>query len=152
MRQDHGHTGYGWAARREVLSNGLYDGCISGLGDHLMAHAFAGEWNSGCLQLHFRDNLAYRSHFEKWYRAVYRMKLAGIGCVPGKVLHLWHGEYNDRRYIERNLEMNNFGFDPSRDLRVGSSGCHEWNSAKPDLHCWAKEYFQSRREDGCAPT
>jgi hypothetical protein len=38
-----GHTGFAWAARREVLaSRGLYDACIAGSGDHMMAHAFAG--------------------------------------------------------------------------------------------------------------
>ena len=46
----HGHTGFGWAARRSVLDQaGLYDACITGGGDHVMAHAFCGDWESPCL-------------------------------------------------------------------------------------------------------
>ena len=43
MSKDHGHTGFAWAARRELFEQcGLYDACLTGSGDHLMAHAFAG--------------------------------------------------------------------------------------------------------------
>ncbi|MDB5319627.1 MAG: hypothetical protein JWN40_1258, partial [Phycisphaerales bacterium] len=43
----HGHTGFAWAARRDLLQrHGLYDACISGSGDHMMAHAFCGDWAS----------------------------------------------------------------------------------------------------------
>jgi hypothetical protein len=144
----HGHTGFAWAARRDALPYGLYDGCISGNGDHLMAHAFAGDWETECFRSQFEDNYAYWEHFETWCHNTYPHVRSRIGYVPGKALHLWHGESNERRYMERNGELNAFAFDPAKDIRIGKDGCYHWNSDKPDLHRWAKRYFTARNEDG----
>jgi hypothetical protein len=145
----HGHTGFAWAARRDWLAvHGLYDACIAGSGDHMMAHAFAGDWTSACIRRIIGHNNRHRAYFARWCRGMYGAVQARVGCVPGTVLHLWHGDLGDRRYVRRNQELAGFGFDPEADLRVGASGCWEWNSAKPDLHCWSREYFGLRWEDG----
>jgi hypothetical protein len=149
----HGHTGFGWAARREVLAaRGFYDACIAGSGDHMMAHAFAGDWTSGCVDRIIGPANRHRSYFVAWSRETYRHVRAQVGFVPGSVLHLWHGEVRDRRYVERNRELAAFDFDPVRDIRVGPSGCWEWSSAKPKLHNWARAYFGQRLEDGAGTT
>ena len=64
----HGHTGYAWAARRELFEGcGLYDACLTGSGDHLMAHAFAaGMRNSPCMRHTFAGSPAYAEHFVRW--------------------------------------------------------------------------------------
>jgi hypothetical protein len=145
----HGHTGFAWAARREVLAGrGLYDACIAGSGDHMMAHAFCGDWTSACVSRIIGAANRHRDYFAAWCRAVYPRVRARVGCVSGAVLHLWHGEVADRRYVDRNRELAGFGFDPATDVRVGESGCWEWASRKPNLHRWAAEYFGRRREDG----
>jgi hypothetical protein len=144
----HGHTGFAWAARREVLKHGLYDACLSGNGDHLMAHAFVGDWESECFRGHFDSSCAFRNHFETWSRKVYELVKCRVGYVPGKVLHLWHGEHADRQYLNRGLELNAFAFDPSKDLSIDAGGCYSWSSNKPELHRWAERYFVTRREDG----
>jgi hypothetical protein len=145
----HGHTGFAWAARREVLADrGLYDACIAGSGDHMMAHAFAGDWTSACVDRIIGAANRHRAYFADWCRAVYPRVRARVGSVPGAVLHLWHGEVADRRYVDRNRELAGFGFDPAADVRVGASGCWEWASRKPKLHRWAADYFGRRREDG----
>ena len=145
----HGHTGFGWAARREVLAErGLYDACIAGSGDHMMAHAFCGDWTSGCVDRIIGSANRHRSAFADWCRAVYPRVRAKVGAVPGAVLHLWHGEVGDRRYVDRNRELAGFAFDPAADVRIGAGGCWEWSSDKPNLHRWAAEYFGRRREDG----
>lgn len=47
----HGHTGYAWAARRDLLDRyGLYEMLICGNGDHHMAHAFLGDLDSHCVR------------------------------------------------------------------------------------------------------
>jgi hypothetical protein len=145
----HGHTGFAWAARREVLADrGLYDACIAGSGDHMMAHAFCGDWTSACVDRIIGTANRHRGYFADWCRAVYPRVRARVGFVPGAVLHLWHGEVADRRYVDRNRELAGFGFDPATDVRVGEGGCWEWASRKPGLHRWAAEYFGRRREDG----
>ena len=145
----HGHTGFAWAARRDVLAGrGLYDACIAGSGDHMMAHAFSGDWTSACVDRIIGAANRHRAYFADWCRAVYPRVRARVGFVPGAVLHLWHGEVADRRYVDRNRELAGFGFDPAVDIRIGESGCWEWANKKPKLHRWAAEYFGQRREDG----
>ena len=145
----HGHTGFAWAARRDWLdAHGLYDACIAGSGDHMIAHAVCGDWTSPCIRRIIGDNNRHRDYFAAWAKRQYRDVRAALGCVPGTVLHLWHGDIENRRYVLRNRELAEFGFDPAADVRVGGSGCWEWSSRKPALHRWAREYFGHRNEDG----
>jgi hypothetical protein len=145
----HGHTGFAWAARRDILAeHGLYDACVSGSGDHMMAHGFCGDWESNCIERILGGNTRHKAHFVAWCRRIYKDVRARVGRVPGTLLHLWHGDMNNRRYVLRNQELALFEFDPATDIRIGSSGCWEWNSDKPDLHKWAVNYYAQRREDG----
>jgi hypothetical protein len=145
----HGHTGFAWAARREVLGErALYDGCVAGSGDHMMAHAFAGDWHGACIQRMFGGNAAHRQHFAQWSKLIYPRVRGAIGYAQGSLLHLWHGDTANRRYVNRNRDLAGFGFDPAVDVKLGASGCWEWSSDKPELHRWAVEYFGSRKEDG----
>jgi hypothetical protein len=147
----HGHTGFAWAARRDWLeTNGLYDCCITGSADHLMAHAFVGDWDGPCVRRVFARNAAHHRHFAEWCKRVYPSVRARVGCVPGGLLHLWHGETADRKYVDRNRELAAFRFDPVRDLRPAPDGspCWEWAADRPALRQWATEYFRKRREDG----
>ncbi len=144
----HGHTGFGWAARRSVLQGvGLYDACIAGSGDHMMAHAFYGDWHSRCMDRILCQNPFHVRHFVSWCRKIYPRVRSRVGFVPGSILHLWHGETADRRYVLRNRELAGFEFDPLRDVRIGSSGLWEWTGRKSGLPQWAKTYFKHRRED-----
>lgn len=145
----HGHTGFAWAARRDFLSEfGLYDACISGSGDHIMAHAFYGDWDSICIGRLFNGNKKHHSHFADWSRKMYHEVRAKVGFVPGTVLHLWHGDKKNRRYLARNQELALFDFDPVQDIRIGENGAWEWSSGKKEMHRWAVNYFNLRKEDG----
>jgi hypothetical protein len=145
----HGHTGFAWAARRDLLkSHGLYDACISGSGDHMMAHAFCGDWSSPCMDRILGQNSAHHAHFTAWCRSLYKDVRARVTAAPGTLLHLWHGETDNRRYVLRNQQLASFNFDPELDLRIGQEGPWEWNSDKPALHQWAINYYPARKEDG----
>lgn len=149
---DQHETGLAWAARREALARcQLYDACIVGGGDHVMAHAMCGDWVSPCIDRRLGAHSRHREHFVRWAKNVWACVDGNIGCVPGAVLHLWHGERSNRRYGLRHRELERFGFDPETDVRIGRTGCLEWASRKPALHRWVKEYFRSRQEDGAAP-
>lgn len=145
----HGDTGMAWAARRSLLGrHGLYDACIIGGGDHLIAHAACGAWTAPCLPRLLGNGQGYGAHFMRWGERFHREVRGSIAAVPGSVLHLWHGEAEHRRYVERHERLHAFSFDPERDLQIGASGCWQWASDKPDLHAWVAEYFRRRREDG----
>jgi hypothetical protein len=148
----HGHTGFAWAARRDLIAkHGLYDANIGGSGDHMMAHAFAGDPESPCIARMVGRGGKHRAHYLRWTRDVRAGMGSGLSYAPGRLLHLWHGTIENRRYAQRNRELTALGFDPREDIRVSDTGCWEWASAKPELHAWARRYFVERKEDDDSP-
>lgn len=188
----HGHTGFAWAARRELLQkHGFYDACISGSGDHVMAHAMCGDFKGSCIDRimgEYQSTLEYAvqalirhtlkgfvitplhrfivdlgrksikrlqrkkynrlfAHFLDWGLPFYQDVQGKIGYVSGTVLHLWHGDFSNRKYLRRHDELKRFNFDPVLDLCVNAYGAWEWSSDKPKLHQWARDYFDQRKED-----
>jgi hypothetical protein len=149
--REHGHTGFAWAARRDLLDAcALYDACLTGSGDHLMAHAFAGTLDSPCIPAMIGSGHAYAAHFDRWAVSVDEACHGNFGCVPGRVLHLWHGSVADRRYYDRNQQFKAFNFDPDRHIHRNEMGAWEWNHAPAVMQEWARNLFESRNEDGAA--
>ncbi len=168
----HGLPGFAWAARRDLLDrHGLYDACVIGGADHVMAHAFSGSTDTVCVRrttglvpprdrrlarmgrafrhlVHGAPATPFSGHLDRWSKAVHADVQGRIGAVAGDVLHLWHGDASNRRYHDRHYELRTLGFDPDADLWKNDVGCWEWASGRPDLRRWAHAYFQGRREDG----
>lgn len=71
--------------------------------------------------------------------------LLGLG---GTLLHLWPGDLADRGYDVRYQGLRVYDFDPFSDVALDENGCWRWNSDKPELHQYVREYFERRREDG----
>jgi len=147
--QLHGRTGFAWAARRDLLDAcGLYDACVTGSGDHLMAHAFAGALDSQCIPAMIGSDHQYAKHFAVWAAKTDRIARGSLGYVPGRILHLWHGAVADRRYYWRNQEFKTFAFDPNRHIRRDKNGLWDWADAPAEMRRWSSELFLSRHEDG----
>ena len=82
----HGHTGFAWAARRELLAGrGLYEFCVAGGADHLMAHAACGDWDSPCIDRGVVGS-SHKNHFRQWAAQFYKGTRGRIGCsvFPGQ--------------------------------------------------------------------
>jgi hypothetical protein len=147
----HGHTGYAWAARRELLDKcGLYEACLSGNADHLMAHAFvAGMAKSPCMPQAFEGAQKYAQHFLRWGIRARDIVGTKLGVVQGRVLHLWHGEVADKAYRKRQRDFRSLGFDPDAHLQTDEGGMLDWtNEAPADLKAWCNDLFNGRNEDG----
>jgi GT2 family glycosyltransferase len=143
-----GHTGYAWAARREILDrHGLYDRAIIGSADHLMAHAMIGDFTSFYVQRFLGSASHSLAHFSNWGQALYQDVQGQMGYAAGTVLHLWHGDFNDRHYLNRHDVLMSYDFDPELDVVVGPNGTLQWHSNKPKLHEWVIDYFNQRQED-----
>lgn len=149
-RTQHGYTGFAWAARRDFLrSVRLYEGCVIGGADHLMTHAFFGDWHSECVHQVLGSGGMY-DHYRNWAERAFGATRGKVGVVPGEVLHLWHGHPTNRRYLRRQKELEDFAFDPRTDLDWSKSPpC--WASHRRDMADWARTYFLSRKEDSFAP-
>lgn len=145
----HGHTGFAWGIKKNILDRfGFFDSCVAGSGDHVMAHAFVGDWNSPCITRVLGEKNKHRDEFLKWGRKFYSNVKSSIGFVNGNLFHLWHGETVNRKYVKRNWELAEMGFDPKKHLTIESSGLYKWSDRAKSFELWAKKYFQERNEDG----
>lgn len=95
----HGHVGFAWAARREVLDKTpLYDKALIGGADHIIAHAAAGQIGHKCIAKSFTDNI---DEISQWSEEFFKSVRGKIGYVKGDLYHIWHGDINNRQYLKR---------------------------------------------------
>jgi hypothetical protein len=147
--RQHGHTGFAWAARRRVLDAcGFFDLCLSGAGDHLMAHGFMGDWDSQCIEDLIGIGTPLYGKFRQWARIAAHESRKQVSFISGRALHLWHGATNDRRYNDRSRQLKALGFRPDVDLYLTSEGPWGWTGLNPALEAWAAKVFVERKEDG----
>ncbi|UCC82212.1 MAG: hypothetical protein JSW46_14645 [Gemmatimonadota bacterium] len=145
-----GHLGFAWAVRRWLLKkHRLYDRQILGSGDFDFGHAIYGDedyWNGRSWMVH-RVSPKLLADIVKWSTALYHDVHGSVSYVPGRVLHLWHGDQKDRQYCDRLDILKICDFDPEVDLVKNEDDAWIWGSEKPQLHKWAQEYFHSRKEE-----
>jgi len=141
-------AGLAWASPRWLLEeHGLYDACILGSGDRSILCAAIGEYQYATQAL--RMGAVRQEHYLEWARPYYAAVQGRVGYIRGRALHLWHGDAGLRKYQERHNGMRPFGFDPNEDIAIGNDGPWRWDSNKPHLHRYVRDYFASRNEDGC---
>jgi hypothetical protein len=141
----HTTAGLAWASRRDVLErHGLYDACITGSGDRAILCAALGQFDYGIRAVSMNGRLA--EHYLKWAQPFFATIGGNVGCIQGRLLHLWHGDLGNRQYQARHAGLADF--DPDEDIALDHNGCWRWNSDKAELHTLVARYFESRREDG----
>lgn len=146
----HGHTGYGWAMRREIFDEvGLYEAAVSGSADHFMAHAIFGHYGF-CIENALKRNPAQIAHLKAWGTEFHKRVQGSLGVVPGQIRHLWHGDTVNRRYFLRMHEITDLGFNPYTDLATRPGHPLEWevDMRKQGLRDYFANYFAMRQEDG----
>jgi hypothetical protein len=147
QRRQGSTAGLAWAAHREALdAHGLYDACILGSGDRAMMCGALGEPEYAVSSMEMTAPQA--EHYRRW-AARFADAMAGrVGAVEGRLVHLWHGDLEARRYSTRYRDLHRFDFDPFGDIAVDPNGSWAWSTDKPEMHAYVREYFDSRREDG----
>jgi hypothetical protein len=141
--------GHAWAARRELLArHGFYDACIIGGGDTALACAAYGVFEI-LPKLHAENEPAFQ-HYLRWAEPFFDAVRGQVSLVQGDVLHLWHGEFTDRRVRQRHRDLAAFQYNPTMDITLTDNGCWRWNSPKWSMHDYVADYFFSRNEDGVA--
>jgi hypothetical protein len=89
-----------------------------------------------------------RAHYLAWAKAFHHAVGGKVAFVQGNVFHIWHGRTEHRGWRDRCARLESFAFDPFADIAINHNGAWRWNSDKPELHDFLREYFVSRREDG----
>jgi hypothetical protein len=114
-------NGLAWASRRDVLeAHGLYDACILGSGDRAILCAAIGKFEyctRGLLM-----NARREEHYLAWARPYFETVAGRIGYIPGRALHLWHGEVKDRQYGVRDQALEALDFDPFTAPHLAADG------------------------------
>jgi hypothetical protein len=100
---EHGHVGFAWGARRELLETvPLYDRALVGGADHIIAHAAAGQIPSHCIDKSFTADL---EEVYEWSRRFANETRGQLAFITGDVYHLWHGDLKKRDYLNRIREF-----------------------------------------------
>lgn len=137
----HGHVGFAWGAKREVLESvPLYDKALIGGADHIIAHAAAGQVPHPCISKSFTDNI---TEVESWSRRFYAATQGQIGYVPGSLYHLWHGDIAKREYLQR---IKTFTKSTQSVSRRDENGF--WETDNPDINIYVEDYFDRREVSG----
>ncbi len=139
--------GFAWAARRDLLDRHFfYDACIVGGGDRAMAcaahHCFDETMERECMNEHQR--LRYIAWAEPFFESV----RAETPFLDVDIFHLWHGDVGRRKGRLRYEGFQGFQFNPYTDIAIDENGSWRWNTDKPKMHEYVRDYFASRKEDG----
>jgi len=141
----HGHTGFAWAARKEIFnSTNFYDKLILGSGDLFIAQSFYGDIKNHISTLSSKKMNLYQ---EEWLKRICDNVKKSIYFNPGFIFHLWHGNKKNRLHDERFSILRKHDFNPSKDIKIGQNRVLEWASNKPEFHKEVRNYFYIRKED-----
>jgi hypothetical protein len=139
--------GLAWASRRDLVEqHGLYDACILGSGDRAILNAALGQFDHGATAVSMTPRGT--DHYLVWAKPFFEAVAGRVGCIEGRIYHLWHGDLKDRAYAERGRLLQEFQFDPFTDIAIDANGAWCWNSDKPAFHALVRHYFEQRKEDG----
>ncbi len=141
--------GIAWVAWRDWLRHvRLFDACVVGGGDTAFAAAVLGVPQQA-VALHAMGP-RQREHYLQWADTTGLVSGRDVGCLPGEVLHLWHGSMADRRSRERHARLAHTGFDPRRDLVADADAPWRWADPAAAAARYVGAYFQDRNEDAVA--
>lgn len=132
----HGHVGFAWGARREVLEAcPLYDKALIGGADHIVAHAAAGQVPHPCITKAFKDDL---KPVLEWSHRFSRIVNRRVGYVKGDLYHIWHGDIEKREYLRRVKEFTGTAKGITKKDKNGLYVNHAGDDA------YMRRYFRSR--------
>jgi len=142
------HPGFAWAARRETLDQlgGLFEVGILGAGDRHFATALVGQVAS--THQHYRPLTTYTAALDAYQQRAEHYVRRNLGCVPGTLLHYWHGRKAQRYYQDRWKILVNNGFCPQTHLQRNTQGLLTFAQQAPTrLRDDIRYYFSIRNED-----
>jgi hypothetical protein len=142
------HTGYAWAARREVFeaTGGLLEHLIVGGADYLMTMALF-DYDRALWRIwRDHDSAVYPSRIDAWCRKYAAAVGRRIGYADGDIHHLFHGSPVQRQYVSRHALTAVSGFDADVHLCKNADGVNQIVGL-PVLCGQIREYFQDRQED-----
>lgn len=138
----HGHVGFAWGARRDVLRAApLYDKALIGGADHIMAHAAVGQIGHSCIMKSFTDDI---DAVNEWSRGFNKIINGKLGYVKGDLYHIWHGALENRQYLKR---IQDFTSTAKEITEKDDNGLYVTKNDE-----YVKQYFDHRETTGSTET
>jgi hypothetical protein len=121
----------------------LYEGNIVGGGDLVLLAAL----NQGLDEMftHRAYSAAHQADIRRWARHEIPPR-ARLGHAANRLLHLWHGALEDRRYAQRQAVLAGHCYDPAIDLDPGREGPLGLIEGSHALRQGVKDYLSSRKD------
>ncbi len=143
------HPGYCWAATREAMERiQLFDKAILGSADHHMAMGLIGQAQRS---VPFGVTPAYRDAVMNWEAIAVQRLRKNIGYVSGLITHYWHGNKQNRKYVDRWRVLIDNQYDPTTDISRDPQGLYRLNVHHGErsikLRNHIRKYFRDRNED-----
>jgi len=109
------HPGFGWACTRKFYDKmgGLYENCVTGDGDMVMASCWIQGFENSMMGYDFKQSIL---DFQQ------RVGACRVGYVPGIILHHYHGSIESRAYEARNRMLIDYIFSPQLHLTKDKYG------------------------------
>jgi hypothetical protein len=146
-RQKDYHSGFAWAINRNLYEKmkGLFELSIIGGGDKIMANLFTKTMNeylkSRKFSEKFIENLVNLDNNMKTFDVKYN-------CLNTEIKHYYHGEFENRKYIERFEILDKYNYDPIKYIKYDEHGLIQPSENCPyELLKEIYEYFRLRNED-----
>jgi hypothetical protein len=121
-----------------------------GGGDLLWFHAAIGRWAPWLAAARERGpRYLVGSSYEAWAAGAEDRIRGRVGFVDLPLLHLDHGQIEDRQYLSRESGFDRLGIDVDRDL-VAPGPDAPWSFARGAERATAfmRGYFEARQDDG----
>lgn len=137
-----GYPGGAIAARRDFFKEcGLYSHSFMGSGDSILMYTM---YDVPMLR-HIPDG-KYEKYLEWKGKLKKYIQKEDISYIEGSFIHDWHGDKNDRSYIERNAIISKVDVDKSVEL--DENGLLRLTNVPDGIYSDIFSYFKSRKEDG----
>jgi len=145
-----GHPGFAWAARREELDKfKFFEYSIDGGGDTYMYFCFSGKKILYCEnQINKLHGFEYK--INDYIKLLNENMLSDVGYVDGTIKHMFHGKYENRKYVDRYTTLNDNKYDPVKDLFIDDNGLFKWNLKNKSalaIQNYIKQYYKFRKEN-----
>ena len=147
-----GHSGHAWAITKDFYKKigGLFDKCIIGGGDTFQAILMTCKIsNDGTEASYFGTIIPKIESFMILYLKslncyLEHFKGVRLGCLPGTIVHYYHGEIDKRGYTPRFTSLLNSGICLETDLTYAQNGTIKISNSKTEQ--LILDYFYSREE------
>ncbi len=97
--------------------------------------------------IHHGMHPSYKAYWARWQDLALKHIQFNVGCVPGLLMHHWHGAKSRRRYVDRWKILVQNQYDLNLDIKRDVQGLLELTDRSPLLRDEIRRYFAQRDED-----